>query len=143
MQHGVIRSYNFGLKDFYSVCRRHLGQLAEQDAAETTSLKIVCDRKGDFGALISVTGVECVTNDALFVTTTSDEFKGLVQVRFTMSFGSDAGAILKTVKSQPARLFRKRSEQRAKTRLIRRTHHANTHGGTIAQYDVAVTMRCK
>ncbi len=51
----MIRSNDFRLKNFDSVCGRHLRELAQQDAAESASLKIVCDREGDLSARLSET----------------------------------------------------------------------------------------
>jgi hypothetical protein len=101
VQHPVIRSDDFSLKNLNAVCGSDLRKLPQQNAAESASLEIVRDRKRDLGSLLSDNGIERMTNNTLVRTTARNESKRVVQVCFAMSLGSDAGAILKTVKPQP------------------------------------------
>src|SRR5215211_1650780 len=102
MQHAVIRRDDVSLKDLDPVCGGHLRELAQQDAAESSSLKIVRDRKGDFGAVFRNSSIEGVTNNTFPVTTARDESKRMIQVGFSMSLGGNSGTVLNTVKTQPA-----------------------------------------
>jgi hypothetical protein len=70
--------------------------LAQQDGPESASLKIVCDREGNLRPLIRDGHLECVAHHTLLVATACNQSKGLVKIRFSVSFGSQRGAILKS-----------------------------------------------
>jgi hypothetical protein len=101
VQHRVICSNHFSRKNFDPICCGYVRQLAEQDAAEAASLKIVCDREGDLGPCLRDGDIERVAHYTVLVATERNQSKSLVQVRFSVSFGSQGGAILKAVKPQP------------------------------------------
>jgi hypothetical protein len=101
MQHPMVRSDNFSLKNLDAICGRDLRQLAQQNAAESASLEIVCDRKRDLSPSLSDNRIERMANNPLVFTTARNESKCVVQVCFPMSLRGDARAILKTVKPQP------------------------------------------
>jgi hypothetical protein len=106
MEHRMIRRDHIGFKDLDSICRSDIRKLAKQDGAESASLKVVGNGKGNLGALVVNANIEGMAHDALLVTTACNQSKSLVQVRLSMSFGSEPSAILQTVKSQPAGVFR-------------------------------------
>jgi len=101
VKHPVIRSDDFSLEDFDPVCSSYLRKLAQQNAAESPSLKIVCDRKGDLSPIVCDSRIEGVTNNTLPVTAARNQSKRLVQVCFSMSFRGDGSTVLITVKPQP------------------------------------------
>jgi hypothetical protein len=83
----MIRSNDFGFKNLDPVCGGYLRKLTQQDAAESASLKIVCDCKGDLSPLFVKCNIERMAHHAILVAATCNQSKGLVQVRFSMSFG--------------------------------------------------------
>src|SRR5688572_2672563 len=98
----MVRGNNICLEHFDSVCGGHLCKLAQQDGAESPSLKIVGDGKSDLGPLLVNCSIKSMAYYALFVATTGHESKSLVQVCLSMSFCRETGSVLQTIKSQPA-----------------------------------------
>jgi hypothetical protein len=140
VKHRMICGDDFRLEDLDSAGGRDFRQLAQQNCSQPAALEIVCNREGDFRSLLVNDYVERVTYDAFIVTAACYQPEGVVQVRLAMSFRRQSGAILRTVKAQPTRIFRERVQQLTQAGLVRRPHHANANGRAIAQYDVAIAM---
>src|SRR6202008_841456 len=94
MEHRMIRRHHIGFKDLDSICPSDIRKLAQQNGAESASLKVVGNGKGNLSALLVNDNIERMTHDALSVTTARNQSESLVQVRLSMSFGSDSSAIL-------------------------------------------------
>jgi hypothetical protein len=69
VQHRVIHGHDVSLKNSDPVCCGDLRQLAEQNGAESASLKVVSNGKGDFGPLLGDYYIECVTHYTVLVAT--------------------------------------------------------------------------
>src|SRR6185503_3153947 len=93
-QHPMVRGHDFRFEDLNPVCRRDLCELAQQNAAQSTTLKLVRDREGDFRTFVRDNSVESVTNNPLVFATTRDESKRVVQVRLSMSFRRKSRSVL-------------------------------------------------
>ena len=69
VQHRVIRSHDLSFKNSDPICRGYVRQLAEQDGAESASLKVIRDGKGHLGPLLIDGSIECVANHTVLVAT--------------------------------------------------------------------------